>query len=167
MDATQLQHRLDAAGVRHFTAREFLRLRRTHEIADLPDEYAGAAVRVLRMADRLREAYGAPVVCGNGYRPPGYNRLVGGARNSAHLRGAAVDLDPTDGRRAEFQQLAARLWLDEPDALAGLGVYSGGRIHLDVPHDGGSGRRFWGGTPGKWRARRVLAKARRIPPRQS
>jgi len=87
---------------------------------------------------------------------------VGGASNSAHLRGAAVDLDPLDGRRAEFQRLAAALWLEDEDATAGLGVYSGGRVHLDVPHKGGKGRRFWGGTPGKWRARKVLRAARRV-----
>lgn len=162
MTAEQLQMALDRSGVRYFSAREFLRLRRTHEIADLPDEYADSAVRVLLVADKVREAYGAPVRIGNGYRPPGYNRAVGGAPNSAHLRGAAVDLDPLDGRRAEFQRLAARLWLEDEDATAGLGVYSGGRVHLDVPHRGGKGRRFWGGTPGKWRARKVLRAARRV-----
>lgn len=162
MTAEQLQMALDRAGVRHFTAVEFLRLRRTHEIADLPDEYADAAVRVLIAADELRARYGAPVRIGNGYRPPGYNRAVGGASNSAHLRGAAVDLDPLDGRRAEFQRLAAALWLEDEAATAGLGVYSGGRVHLDVPHKGGKGRRFWGGTPGKWRARQVLRAARRV-----
>jgi len=160
MTAEQLQMALDRAGVRYFTAVEFLRLRRTHEIADLPDEYADAAVRVLLVADKVREAYGAPVRIGNGYRPPGYNRAVGGASNSAHLRGAAVDLDPLDGRRAEFQRLAARLWLDSPETLAGLGVYSHGRIHLDVFHERGAGRRFWGG-PAKARARLVLRSARR------
>jgi uncharacterized protein YcbK (DUF882 family) len=160
MTAEQLQMALDRAGVRYFTAVEFLRLRRTHEIADLPDEYADAAVRVLLVADKVREAYGAPVRIGNGYRPPGYNRAVGGASNSAHLRGAAVDLDPLDGRRAEFQRLAARLWLDSPETLAGLGVYSHGRIHLDVFHVRGAGRRFWGG-PAKARARLVLRAARR------
>jgi hypothetical protein len=162
MDAATLQARLDAAGVRYFTAREFLTLRRAGELVDLPDEYADAAVRVLIAADELRARYGAPVRIGNGYRPPGYNRAVGGAPNSAHLRGAAVDLDPLDGRRAEFQQLAAALWLEDEAATAGLGVYSGGRVHLDVPHKGGKGRRFWGGTPGKWRARQVLRAARRV-----
>lgn len=162
MDAATLQARLDAAGVRYFTAREFLTLRRAGELVDLPDEYADAAVRVLIAADELRARYGAPVRIGNGYRPPGYNRAVGGAPNSAHLRGAAVDLDPLDGRKAEFQQLAAALWLEDEAATAGLGVYSGGRVHLDVPHKGGKGRRFWGGTPGKWRARQVLRAARRV-----
>ena len=160
MDAATLQARLDAAGVRYFSALEFLTLRRTNQLAELPNEYADAAVRVLIAADELRARYGGPVRVGNGYRPPGYNRAVGGASNSAHLRGAAVDLDPLDGRRAEFQRLAARLWLDSPKTLAGLGVYSHGRIHLDVFHVRGAGRRFWGG-PAKARARLVLRAARR------
>jgi uncharacterized protein YcbK (DUF882 family) len=160
MTAEQLQMALDRAGVRYFSALEFLTLRRTNQLAELPNEYADAAVRVLIAADELRARYGGPVRVGNGYRPPGYNRAVGGASNSAHLRGAAVDLDPLDGRRAEFQRLAARLWLDSPETLAGLGVYSHGRIHLDVFHVRGAGRRFWGG-PAKARARLVLRAARR------
>lgn len=161
MTADQLQMLLDCAGVRYFRAREALTLRRTGEIVDLPDQYVDAMVRVLRVADRLREEYGGPVRVGNGYRPPAYNREVGGARNSAHLRGAALDLDPLAGDRKRFQRLAARMWLDAPDEIAGLGVYSGGRVHLDVPHDGGAGRRYWGGRPGKWRARAALRAARR------
>ena len=168
MDAAQLQMRLDRAGVEHFTAREFLRLRRTGEFADLPDEYADAACRVLLLADEVRRRYGGPVSVGNGYRPTAYNRLVGGAKRSQHLFGAAVDLDPLDGRKAEFQRIAARVWLDCPKRAAGLGVYSGGRVHLDVPSGGGGARRrFWGGSPAKWRARRVISAAKKqsAPPR--
>jgi len=144
MNASELQALFDAAGVQHFRAQRFLTLRQTGEVVTMPDAYADAAVRVCQLADTLRNRYGAPVRLANGYRPPDYNAAVGGAPKSQHIFGAAVDLDPLDGREAEFQALAAQLWLENPDQLAGLGVYNGGRIHLDVPNAPGvAARRSW------------------------
>lgn len=144
MNAAQLQKLFDAAGVQHFTATRFLTLRQTGQVVDLPDDYAAAAVAVVQQADTLRNRYGAPVKLANGYRPTWYNEKVGGAPKSQHRFGAAVDLDPLDGRKAEFQALAAQLWMERPDEIAGLGVYSGGRVHLDVFNAAGDpGRRSW------------------------
>lgn len=144
MNAAQLQQLFDEAGVQHFTAERFLTLRQTGEVVDLPDDYATAAVAVVQQADTLRNRYGAPVSLANGYRPTWYNEQVGGAPKSQHRFGAAVDLDPLDGRKAEFQALAAQLWLERPDEIAGLGVYNGGRVHLDVYNAvGNPSRRSW------------------------
>ena len=42
--------------------------------------------------ERLREANGGPVQIVNGYRCPAYNRQVGGASGSQHMKGAAADV---------------------------------------------------------------------------
>jgi hypothetical protein len=46
---------------------------------------------VLKM-ERLREYCGFPLIITSGYRSPERNREVGGASNSYHLRGEAVDV---------------------------------------------------------------------------
>lgn len=45
-------------------------------------------------ADRYRENVGRPVRVVSGYRCPGHNKAVGGARASRHLLGDAMDVPP-------------------------------------------------------------------------
>ena len=40
----------------------------------------------------IRDAWGAPIIVGSGYRCIKLNRLVGGVRNSDHLYGCAADI---------------------------------------------------------------------------
>ena len=138
-----------AAGVKDFSPEEFLLLRKWNQLADMPEEYEPNLVALAVQAQALRDRLGLPVAVRNGYRSPAYNAAVSGAPNSAHLRGAAGDFEvPSALGTAEndrrIQVEGAKLWLLRPGALAGLGVYQGGRVHLDVFHPGGQGRRSWG-----------------------
>ena len=40
----------------------------------------------------------------SGYRSPALNKAVGGAKNSAHLHGYAADVQPANGKQAEFEK---------------------------------------------------------------
>jgi len=138
-----------AAGVSDFSPEEFLLLRKWGQLAEMPEEYEPNVVALAVQAQALRDRLGLPVAVRNGYRSPAYNAAVSGAPNSAHLRGAAGDFEVVSaaktaesGRRIQVE--GAKLWLLRPSALAGLGVYQGGRVHLDVFHPGGQGRRSWG-----------------------
>lgn len=51
---------------------------------------------VAKVLDPLREAYGEPIYVNSGYRSPAVNRAVGGARNSQHCKGEAVDFKCKD-----------------------------------------------------------------------
>ena len=148
---TQLE-RLKSAfqqnGITDFYPEEFLTLRKWGRLADMPVEYEGNVVRIAVYAQALRDLLGVPLVIKNGYRSPEYNAAVEGAPNSAHIRGAAVDIEPLsvygtsqNNRRLAIE--AAKLWLTNPSTLAGFADYGGGRVHLDVFHPGGSGRRTW------------------------
>ena len=46
----------------------------------------------MRKLIRLREDYGKPMIVSSGYRDISYNTVIGGARNSAHIYGKAVDI---------------------------------------------------------------------------
>ena len=54
--------------------------------------------------DPLRARWGAPIVVSSGYRCPKLNKIVGGAANSQHTTGEAVDIHtlsdkPEDNRK--------------------------------------------------------------------
>lgn len=43
----------------------------------------------------------------SGYRSPELNKAVGGVKNSAHVEGYAADLQPVNGKQAEFERFMA------------------------------------------------------------
>lgn len=47
---------------------------------------------VLNVLDPLREAYGKPIRVNSGYRSARLNLVIGGAKNSQHMTGEAVDI---------------------------------------------------------------------------
>lgn len=67
-------------------------------------------------------------------------RMSGGAKNSQHKSGSAIDLDPKGGDKVEYGRCAVRLWSELGIPLSiGLGLYVYGRssrsvnrVHLDT-----------------------------------
>lgn len=47
---------------------------------------------VEKLLDPIREELGEPIIVNSGYRNKVVNNMVGGAKNSAHLYGCAVDI---------------------------------------------------------------------------
>ena len=63
-------------------------------------------------------------------RPPAYNKLVGGAGNSAHLRGTATDFH-MDGITAEQVRKVLKA---DPSIYPGTGENNVSWIHIDLEH---------------------------------
>jgi hypothetical protein len=47
----------------------------------------------LHKLDTLREMSGIPIKLTSSYRSPSYNKMIGGAKRSYHMRGRAVDIE--------------------------------------------------------------------------
>lgn len=77
------------------------------------------------MLEKLRSKIGKPIYITSGYRTPTYNAKVGGAKDSYHLRGMAVDIR-VPGRTPQQVADAARKL-----GFGGIGVYST-FTHVDV-----------------------------------
>lgn len=56
------------------------------------DEIINNLNHTLQRLNTIREGYGKPIIISSGYRCPELNKLVGGAKDSKHLTGLAVDL---------------------------------------------------------------------------
>lgn len=84
---------------------------------------------LVRKLEELRTAVGKPIQITSGYRPPAYNRMVGGVSNSAHINGLAADIVCPGLSTAELRDVAERIIGD----AGGVGYYpSQGFIHIDV-----------------------------------
>lgn len=81
---------------------------------------------LLERVNKLRQAYGKPMIVSSGYRPAAINANVpGAAKRSNHLMCAACDFRDTDGKidewcMANLDKLEEMgLWLEHPDATKG------------------------------------------------
>ena len=84
--------------------------------------------KLLDALQRLRDMIGAPIHVNSGYRCPAWNKRVGGAKNSTHMRGIAADIRCGELTPAELAKFA-----EEVPAFAngGIGIYKSW-VHVDV-----------------------------------
>lgn len=88
--------------------------------------------KLVRLAERVREHFNAPAVVSSGVRCPEHNREVGGAVNSRHLYGRAVDLCV----RGQSPEAVAAYAGSLPECAYTYSICSGGVptgfVHMDV-----------------------------------
>ena len=91
----------------HFTLAEFCKLGKYPDNIPTVQQIANMAYGCRQLLEPARKAIGCPIIVNSGFRNPRVNALVGGVRNSQHLRGQAADIRPKDPR--QFQRLVAFL----------------------------------------------------------
>lgn len=108
--------------LKNFTLKEL-----THTDTGLPNEIPSFEVAfnlydTACFLQNLRNLIGMPIVVTSGYRSEAVNKAVGGAKNSAHLRGGAADIRCADNEKL-LKVIKEECLYDE------LGVYyKGGKI---------------------------------------
>lgn len=61
-----------------------------------PAEIEGLKGELVAKIDFAREVSGVPYIINSGFRTPEHNKEIGGAPDSAHLKGLAVDISAKD-----------------------------------------------------------------------
>lgn len=92
--------------------------------------------------NELRAVYGAPMYLTSAYRCPEHNEAVGGAPNSPHTKGIAVDVLVSGQHAHRLTKLAFKY------GFTGIGVKQSGEynsrfIHLDTAPMGNTRPRIW------------------------
>jgi len=86
---------------------------------------------LVKKLDNLRERFGLPIEISSGYRTEEDNKRVGGAKNSYHLKGMAVDIPITEYSPDELYTLI-KLCFDIE--FNGIILYPF-HLHLDIRED--------------------------------
>ena len=82
----------------------------------------------------IAQRMGTSFVINSGYRSPQYNKRIGGASKSQHMKGTAIDVSMA-GRSNEFKK--DFIVKASQQGILGIGVY-GSFIHIDI-----GSRRYW------------------------
>lgn len=80
----------------------------TEEMGDPPDRYQPAVTIVCKALEVIRAHIQQPIRVTSGWRSPEHNALVGGVRNSDHIRGLAADIDVDGYSPVRLSQVAAQ-----------------------------------------------------------
>jgi len=90
------------------------------------------------LLDRIREAWGGPLLVVSGYRSPARNEAVGGAKASQHVEGRAADIKPLnpDASDALWTMIKDMHFRGLLPRLGGLGRYPGKWVHVDIREGG-------------------------------
>lgn len=98
---------------------------------------SGVNPDILNKFKQIESQSGGGLTVTSGYRSPEHNARVGGAKNSAHMRGNAVDVVFGGGT----QQALKLIDTASKVGIGGIGVYSPSKLHFDT-----ESKRAWGPT---------------------
>jgi len=97
-----------------------------------PDWRLSRAVELAEMFEAFRHWCGdQPLIVLSGYRTPGWNAHVGGARRSQHVQGRALDLMRPRWTAARLHREARAFAEARPELVGGLGYYPT-FVHFDT-----------------------------------
>ena len=89
--------------MKYFTINELIRTSTGLDNTPSKDVQANLEYLVNNVLDKVREIYGKPIKVNSGYRSKLVNKKVGGASNSQHTKGEAVDI--TGGNKTENKMI--------------------------------------------------------------
>jgi hypothetical protein len=120
-------------GSKYFTWHEALWLpqfKRHANEGEVSPTILGNIVRQAKALDGVRDHFKNSIVVHCWLRPPAYNKKIGGAKNSAHLRGTATDFH-IEGFTAEQVR---KVLIAKKSIYPGCGELGVSWLHLDLEH---------------------------------
>lgn len=125
---------------KHFTYKEALWLPTWNRAANESDGYnqeiKDNLIELFSKMDQVRSHLSMPIIVHVAYRPPEYNKLVGGAPNSSHAQGKACDFHVSGSTCDAIRQKILNDNLLETLNLRMENLPGSNWIHLDTapPH---------------------------------
>ena len=128
---------------KHISYKEatFSNTAKARKIDNTPD--ADTLVRMKLVSEKcfepLREWYGKPIKINSFYRSPKLNTAVGGAKNSQHVKGEAIDLTAgsVEENRKLYNWICENLEFDQA-----IWEYGGRWIHISYKINGNRNMKF-------------------------
>ena len=104
----------------NFALHEF----RCKDGTDVPDELLENVEELAKNLQVLREKIGKPIIVISGYRSPKYNRRIGGARKSQHMKAKAADIIVPGMEPDEVREVILGLIKEGKMKRGGVGRYT-------------------------------------------
>ena len=99
---------------------------------EVPEDLRGNVISVASNIETLRKALGGvPINVHSWYRTKSYNAKIGGALNSQHLQGKAVDISTKEFTPLEIKNTIEELIKDGKMNEGGIGLYKT-FVHYDI-----------------------------------
>lgn len=97
----------------------------------VPPQYMANVKKLAENLQILRDHIGVPININSCYRPPDYNKRIGGAKNSQHLTASAADITSKSFTPKQLAARVEKLIKEGKVKFGGLGIYPG-FIHVDI-----------------------------------
>lgn len=97
----------------------------------VPPQYMDNVQKLANNLQVLRDEIGQPININSCYRPPDYNKRIGGAKNSQHLTASAADITTKGKTPRQLAAIVEKLIAKGKMKQGGLGIYPG-FIHYDI-----------------------------------
>ena len=99
--------------------------------SEVPDELMDNLKDLVENLQIIRDAIGKPIRIISGYRSPKYNRKIGGARKSQHMKAKAADMVIKGMKPVEVHRIVTGLIKEGKIKKGGVGLYKY-FVHYDV-----------------------------------
>ncbi len=99
--------------------------------SEVPDELMDNLKDLVENLQIIRDAIGKPIRIISGYRSPKYNRRIGGARKSQHMKAKAADMVIRGMKPVEVHRIVTGLIKEGKIKKGGVGLYKY-FVHYDV-----------------------------------
>lgn len=109
----------------------------------LNDEIKANLTKLFQKMDKIREHFGKPISVHVTYRPEEYNKLVKGAKNSAHKAGLACDFHVKDVSCDEVRDNIIKNGLLDKLELRMEDLPGSNWVHLDCKDLAPGGNRYF------------------------